>query len=76
MTVPANYGTEYSSITILTTKDHNEAEYACVVKYRNDAIRILKRTAELDVTCEYDVPALINLIFLLIMMSEEMTYHI
>ena len=41
-----------STITITTTKDHNGAEYACAVKYRNNEISILKRTAKLDVTCE------------------------
>ena len=55
--------TTTSSITIITTKDHNQAEYACVVKYRNSDITNLKRIATLDVTCEYRVPALINLIF-------------
>ena len=40
-----------STITIVTTKDHNRNDYACVMKYRNNEIGNLKRTAKLDVSC-------------------------
>ena len=40
-----------STITIVTTKDHNGNDYACVVKYRNNEISNLKRAAKLYVTC-------------------------
>ena len=41
-----------STVTIATTRDHNGAEYTCAVKYRNNEISSLKRTAKLDVICE------------------------
>ena len=41
-----------STITITTMRDHNGAEYACAVMYRNIETSGLKQTVKLDVTCE------------------------
>ena len=51
-----------STITIATTRDHNGAEYACTLKYRNNEISSLKQTAKLDVMSEH-IYYMIDIIF-------------